>query len=60
MLDGISDCNGIATQAGIVQPPHALLQPELRRIEVRGRLRDVGVSEHVLHVMERPARLDEP
>jgi hypothetical protein len=45
--------------AGFVQPPHALLQPGQRHIEVRGGLLQVGVAEHLLHVMDRPARLDE-
>jgi hypothetical protein len=36
------------------------VQPLRRDIQVRARLLQAGVPEHVLHVVDRPARFEQP
>jgi len=50
----------IATGGRVIEPLHTLPEPHLRRIEVGARLREVLVSEHVLHMMQRPAGFQQP
>ncbi len=51
-------CNRIAT--GGIKSARRVLQSYLGGVQVRTRLRDVRVSEHVRDVMQGPARLQEP
>ena len=46
--------NGITTRARFVGFPHGVLQPTGLHVEIRGRLVGGAVSEHLLHVKERP------
>jgi len=47
-------CHGFATLG--VEPPHRLLQAHFRGMQVRRGLRQVCVTEHLLDMMDRPAR----
>ena len=49
-------CHGFAT--GGVKSPYRLLQPHLGRVQVRGRLREIRVSEHFLDLIDGPAGLE--
>jgi hypothetical protein len=53
-------CNGIATRAGFVQSAHALARAAAPDVEIRARLFEVAVPEHFLHMMQRPARFEQP
>jgi hypothetical protein len=50
------ECNRIATRS--IEPLHLLLQAEPTRVEVRVRLIDCGMAEHVPHLMQGPASLE--
>lgn len=55
MLCEVRLCHGFATRG--VEPLHRFLQPQLGRVQVRARLRQVRVAEYLLHMMDRPALL---
>ena len=41
-----------------VEASHRFLQPHLVRVQIRARLGQVCVPEHLLHVMNRPPRFE--
>jgi hypothetical protein len=45
---------------GIIEPPHRLLQSPLGGVQVRRSLRQVPVSQHLLHMMDGPASFEPP
>ena len=49
-----------ASGAGLLKNPHRLMQSPESGIEVGTGLFQRRMAEHVLHVMHRPARLQEP
>lgn len=60
MLDPLILCNRIATGGNCLEAPHAFVQPDPCRVQVRRSLGEVRVPEHVLDVVQRPSCFEQP